>query len=1219
MNYTRLFLAAAVAASSLAVNVARADGKRFVEASKSCAAFWETIALDTTSKDNQIAQIIEVLEAVKDEAGLVLPRQLSRAPTEMQRLMRAVSPICQALRLRAGVGTTGPDAPAWLDVTTGSSIPYCRDGTPATTDGFATVAGQRCRVLEPLEDTLLDFADVARLFQSLSNRIEGDVVGNAKIAIVELDARFLAGSLSSEASEKLDTLKQRAGKFGDFWLMTIRAWQALDSDVKRLTVVAEADDPSSVEVTAADVKQCPADSCVFDRTFCYQLKKKHAVVYHDGESWYWWGNGSSRAAGSLDDLPPEFTTVVYSVKSRRKKEVPNSELSLVSAPRGSCKAEDLAGFSLKLSKIDIPTTKPEAAPTGDARPPEPTPPPSEEVERGKGCPMEGLAHKESRWFDLAADGTGDIPGAILKLCVDGRVSEKGAPRCNAPLFKLDAAQRCVRTGGGGPTPPPTRDCAGVGLADREQAEFDMPAVPSGVPGSWIKECKDGALVTLGLRCNKPAFERSGESCVPAATPTDPTPSQADACTAFGLAEGGERFEDMPLVDGRLLGRYQLLCSGGKIKRYFFCLAPARRDGDRCVAEDLGSVQPPPPQGGGDGSTPAEEDYPDSPVLVGGGDSGDAGDSGGSGGSGDAGAGDNTLDPGGLVPGSDVPGGGGITITFTGSIIGTVSQLVIELFKVLFQGGNLPPAPGQAIFQGGCLLITGGSGCLATASGGVAKLGPLGTLIDSITRQPITIGGHALKLTLSGKMLIDAVTGKPVLGGNFLSGGAPAFPGLAALGGFTLFGKPLNTGTPIGTVPGSATAPINLDTASERPKFEKIDWLKALNAPGTGTSRPDSVNLPATPGGGGSSVRNCTVNGVVYRHGREWTQNAEGGFAVRYRCDNGERIELSRSCQAGLSLEQGVCKRGCERNGVFYEHRRQWDETRGVEIEYLRCEDGRVIVQERGCIPGYSRNEAGQCLRSCGPEYPWGSFYPPQAIANGRMIYQCLNGAWSLYNVECDAGYDRQGDSCVRQARACAADTQSGQYKEFSITGGSSTYLCNDGQWEFQSVSCSSGYTQSGRECVRVHQGCGWPGGGSLGHDQQNWYQINGGAVLLQCSDGQLRPVDHRCAEGFSPGQITQFPFRTCTQMQPRRSCTYQYLDWRAEVYRTVTIGDGQLGVYHFEHGQIAVACDDGTMRARGLPQCERGYVFQGGILGALGSIIVGNNNMRCVYQQGSMR
>jgi hypothetical protein len=794
--------------------------------------------------------------------------------------------------------------------------------------------------------------------------------------------------------------------------------------------------------------------------------------------------------------------------------VPNSKLSLVTTPRGMCKPEELKGFNLSLSKVDVPTTEPDPS----ALKPDPsintTEP--ENNQPGVACPADVLTHRESRWFDLPVDGEGVVPGAMLKLCNDGVVKIEKV-RCNPGYAPRNNA--CVRASPGGtqppPPPPPPSDCDAAGLLDGETQDSDMPAEPTGVPGKWLKKCESGAIKVVGIVCHA-GWTKQGNACV---ADGRPPLEETNECKTFGLGEGDTRFEDMPQVDGEVRGRFQITCVNGALERDFFCLKPWYRAGDRCE----GGEQP-------DDSLPPlpDSDPSTNPDVTPGGD---------------------------VEPTGGVPGNGGLTISFGGSLIGGISQLVTDLLNILFQSGSLPPLPGQLIFQAGCLK-QGGS-CLTTPSGGTITLGPLGTLVDSITQQDIKAGGNPLVLSNNGKMLIDLLTGQAVVSGPFTIGGQPILTTGGSGSIFNLIGNALNTGTPLGTPPASPAAPVNIDGTSERPKFTNVNWLKALNAPGTGTPRPDSVNIPNGLGNGGSSLRDCVVNGIVYGNGREWTQNAQGGMVVRYRCDDGTVRELSRACSDGYTNEGGQCRRGCRVGDRFYRHGQRWDQVSASSVQYLTCENGSVRVYDSGCVSGYSQDAQGQCQRDCAPGYPSGS-----------------SGV-------------------------------------FDIANGKGNYTCDRGNWLFSSVaSCNAGYTQSGNACVVLTRDCAWPQGGSLGHGQRRRVDINGGYVEFSCNNGQLTSDGAACYQGYQSGQSTpRFPYYTCAEIPPKRNCSYTYRYMHEDM--VLTLNHGTIGTYLFQNGRIQAYCDDGTLRARGLPVCDPGFVFPGGVLGALGSIVLGNSNMQC--------
>lgn len=1178
-------LFAAIVSLQLASTAAAATPK-FGDAKKSCMAFWETIALDTSTKDNKIASIITALEALQNEAGLTLPRQLlQRTETEIQMIMRAVSPVCQEFRLRAG--DSDGDTPVWIDAANGKSFAYCPEGSSDNGNGFGTIDGHQCKVLPSIDATLVELEDVARRFQSLINRVEGDVLGNVKIAISDLEGKYATGQLDAAKTEKLEELKQKSVKFTDFWLMLNKAWQQLSSDAARLGRVYKGED-----LAAQDALQCPAESCVFERNFCYLINKRHAIAYFEGEQWLWWGNGTAEVDATLSNIPKEFSSLLFRPGSRKITDpIPNSKLSMVTSPRGECKPEDIKGFNLKLTKVALPVPRPE-----DKEPPI-RPNPNEDSTQpeinngGAGCPNEVLAHGTSRWFELPVDGNNVIPGSVLKVCKNGAITITDA-RCEGAYRKDN--NTCVMQGpqgGDQPSQPVRKDCDAEGLLDGESGDSDMPADAFGIPGKWVKQCREGKISIAGVSCHN-GWRKQGNACLRDENQPEP---QGDECKKFSLAEGESRFEDMFADNGQLSGKRQYMCVKGVLEKSFFCVAPYYRVGDNCQggSGDGGSVPPPPGGDGQPGSDPGSD-----PGSIPGGDSGSIP-------GGPGGVGPGPIPGGPLDPMGGSPGHGGISLGTGGTIIGAVSQFVADLLNTLFQSGSLPNMIGQLFFQSGCL--TTGSGCVATPGGGKIVLGPLGTLIDSISRVEIKVGGNALILSPNGKMILDVITGKPVVSGPFMLSGMPLTSGGSGNGPLLdLIGQFLNTGTPIGTVPASPAAPSNIDSATQqKPKFSSITWLKSLNMPGTGTARPDGVNIPGELGNGGSALKHCSVNGIVYRHGREWSQNGEAGRVYRYRCDNGAIKELGRNCQEAYTEIDGQCLRNCQDGGRSYRHGNQWDRVKGIYREYLVCNNGEAKVREYGCVDGYTKI-GEQCLRNC--QDHTGTYRHNQKWdrVNGTSVEYliCENGNPRIYDRGCTSGYSRdQQGQCHRD---CGSQDKHGSYKQGSITNGTGNYQCWEGQWQFRNVaSCNEGYTQSGNACVYVSKDCSWPLGGTVRNGYQQAANVPGGWANYQCNNGQLERVNAGCHQGYQQQATFFFPHISCVQERPKRAC----MDSHERM-----VQHGAYTNYPIQNGYVRAECVDGTWAARGLPVCNQGYKFDGNPFGAL---IFGGNNLRCVYILGS--
>jgi len=144
MPVARMFVIAVVLASATRLSPARADttagsagGDGTALTAESCKALWETIAIDITQDDNRIAVVVKDLQSISGDAGLYVPDDLlPKLKNEIHALMLAVTPICGKVESRQ------------------------------------------------IDSDLFDDANnLGKRYQLISRRVQGDILGNLKLAL----------------------------------------------------------------------------------------------------------------------------------------------------------------------------------------------------------------------------------------------------------------------------------------------------------------------------------------------------------------------------------------------------------------------------------------------------------------------------------------------------------------------------------------------------------------------------------------------------------------------------------------------------------------------------------------------------------------------------------------------------------------------------------------------------------------------------------------------------------------------------------------------------------------------------------------------------------------------------------------------------------------------------------------------------------------------------
>lgn len=229
------------------------------------------------------------------------------------------------------------------------------------------------------------------------------------------------------------------------------------------------------------------------------------------------------------------------------------------------------------------------------------------------------------------------------------------------------------------------------------------------------------------------------------------------------------------------------------------------------------------------------------------------------------------------------------------------------------------------------------------------------------------------------------------------------------------------------------------------------------------------------------------------------------------------------CMDGVPVgETGAC--GDYANGE------SWNQMIPHGTQTYMCIDGSSELQgEPNCDAGYDAVN-GQCVDlpdNCGAHAHNSTWW--QSIPNGDQSYTCNDGSISTVGAPiCDSGYTTSGSQCIYQPRSCGSHAHGSSWIQ-SITNGSRTYSCNDGSVIAGNVSCNSDYSWNGSACVYVPNGCISPVTGSSHAHNASWTDsISNGTRSFSCNDGNVTNTNNSCNTQYSwNGSACVYVPKTC--------------------------------------------------------------------------------------------
>lgn len=894
---------------------------------QSCKNYWETMALDSNNDDNQIATMAANLYIFRSKVNVQTSASFIRTITkEIFTIQKKIAVVCEGFQDDNKVNSA----------------------------------------------LLTEFFSTAPLVQKFVAKVEERIIEDINKIISTYEIKLSAGKLPEEELQKYQTFKSQSVEFLDFWVMAEKAWQNVQDDMLRTKRVLK--DPQSDDL---DSISCPSGSCSLEKNFCYNADEGKIRVFYNNHLYLWLANiPLDHEADASHGGPAKIA--ILDEGAGKILHVPINELRLTGETPKECQIQDVELLktyqgllnSLKFPNPDLPHSPSEDT-TGrrtddqQVNPRMPAPDQKNDTtmdpfnDPGANCSGNyPLEHNEIRWYDLALNQRGVVPGQQKIHCRNG-VTEIVEVLC-IKGHRKKSNNTCAEDDY---APEPTehgKACEFLALRDGESKWFDFLHGGKNIIGKIMRRCEDGVANIRGVMCKVGSLKK-GNFCILQST----TPPRTTGCSQYGMDEGASRI--LPLhpdatSGGKSPGAWMEQCNNGKLSSQLVCNSGWQVKDKTCIP--------------GDSSDPTK--FPNVPSVGG------------------------------------LPGSSGPSVSSNGKVVGAISQIISDLLDkfhdlIMAKTNN----PNNPIYNPSaqCLMINGQ--CILTSGGNTVICNDQGILIEKITGQFITIGKNQIKVIKD--RLVDALTNKRLSGGIFLLGNTALRDMYGKKISLTFKDLPLQLKTPPGTKPREKGAPQNLKIADPKHPldFENPSWVKSLCNPGTGTSRPDGTNIPGRLGSGGTAYKTCMDDGIVRRHGDKWKVPIDGG-EKQYNCFDGQEHYLV-ACFKYHTLNGERCMKWCEHKNRHYQHnmthRLRIPSNTGTHGAF--CFDGRwEMYNDIICDRGYVL-QGGRCIRvyrDCPQDGLYHGQVRNQNIEGGYIVMRCNDGFVFRMGF-CQSGYIWNGFLC----------------------------------------------------------------------------------------------------------------------------------------------------------------------------------------------------------------